>query len=72
MSQKKNSALTQHGQDEVDDISHWRTLIKHKSGNSVDTEDLWHQMSEQIEGNHLQDGTNPIGTFGHLISGYVS
>ena len=29
-------------------------------------------MAEKIEGNHMQDGMNPIGTFGHLISGYVS
>ena len=38
---------------EGDDIEKWRSEIKHKSGNSVDTEDLWHKMSEHIEGNHL-------------------
>jgi Zn-dependent oligopeptidase len=54
-----------------DSISYWRTQIKH-NGTSVDTETLWHMLSQNIEGNHLQDGTNPIGTFGHLISGYVS
>jgi hypothetical protein len=57
---------------EGDEIDQWRSQIKHKAGNSVDTEDLWHKMAQHIEGNNLQEGTNPIGTFGHLISGYVS
>lgn len=38
----------------------------------VDTEALWHRVTKQIEGVSLQEGTNPIATFGHLISGYVS
>jgi len=77
MAQLKNSSVSSHhGQVKKEkddqDISLWRTQIKHKYGNSVDTQDLWHKMAEHIEGNHLQEGTNPIGTFGHLIKGYVS
>jgi hypothetical protein len=49
---KHMSSLTQHGQEE-DNISAWRTQIKHKSGKGVDTEALWHKMSENIEGNHV-------------------
>lgn len=53
-------------------ISQLRTQIKHKDGFKVDTEDLWHQLNGKIEAIHIQDGTNPIGTFGHLIAGYTS
>ena len=53
-------------------ISSLRTQIRHKEGFKVDTEDLWHLLNEKIEAIHIQNGTNPIGTFGHLIAGYTS
>ena len=53
-------------------ISQLRTQMKHKKGFVIDTEDLWHNLAKKIEDSTYQDGTNPIGTFGHLISGYVS
>ena len=53
-------------------ISSLRTQIKHKKGYVIDTEDLWHNLAQKIEDSTYQEGTNPIGTFGHLITGYVS
>lgn len=38
----------------------------------VNTEALWHSVTQQVEMVNLQEGVNPIATFGHLISGYVS
>lgn len=49
-----------------------RHEIKKKDGFKVDTEDLWHKLASRIENSDYQEGTNPIGTFGHLITGYVS
>ena len=67
----QNHAFTQKENDEYD-ISKWRSQIVHKDGKSVDTTDLWHKLAMNIEGNNIQDGLNPIGDLGHLISGYVS
>jgi hypothetical protein len=53
-------------------LSKMRHNIKMKSGYVVDTEDLWHKLASKIEDSDYQEGTNPIGTFGHLITGYVS
>ena len=53
-------------------LSKMRHNIKKKNGFVVDTEDLWHQLASKIEESDYQQGTNPIGTFGHLITGYVS
>ena len=53
-------------------LEHMRSQIKHKDGFKVDTEDLWHHAAITIENSDYQVGTNPIGTFGHLITGYVS
>lgn len=53
-------------------LSEMRKNIKKKHGYVVDTEDLWHKVAQRIENSDYQEGTNPIGTFGHLITGYVS
>ena len=53
-------------------LDNMRSQIKHKEGYMVDTEDLWHHAAISIEDSDYQTGTNPIGTFGHLITGYVS
>lgn len=57
---------------QLDGISLYRKNIKMKDGGLVDTEDLWHTLASQIQFSNYQDGTNPIGMFGHIFSGYTS
>jgi Zn-dependent oligopeptidase len=53
-------------------ISTWRRDIKMKGKYIVDTERLWHELAQKIEHSTLQPHTNPIGSFGHIFSGYES
>jgi Zn-dependent oligopeptidase len=56
----------------LETISQMRHEVKHKNDFVVDTEELWHKLAQKIELTDYQEGTNPIGAFGHLISGYTS
>jgi len=56
----------------LETISQMRHEVKHKNGFVIDTEELWHKLAQKIELTDYQEGTNPIGAFGHLISGYTS
>ena len=49
-----------------------RHEVRKKHDFVVDSEELWHSLGQKIQLTEYQDGTNPIGSFGHLISGYVS
>jgi len=40
--------------------------------NNIDTGILYHTLSRKIQSENHQEGTNPIGNIGHLISGYVA
>jgi len=53
-------------------LSQLRHEIKIKHDYVVDTEELWHSLGTKIQLTDFQDGANGLGSFGHLISGYVS
>merc|ERR1719263_1629762 len=54
-----------------DTISRIRADLKYKDG-KIDTGALWRKLAFKIESTKYQDGANPLGSFGHLIGGYVS
>lgn len=54
-----------------DSISRIRADLKFADGN-IDTGALWRKLAFKIESTRYQEGANPLGSFGHLIAGYVS
>jgi saccharolysin len=72
--QKLLNATASHAQvaNKTSMLEDMRSQLKHKDGFMIDTEELWHTAAKTIEHDDYQIGTNPIGTFGHLITGYVS
>jgi Zn-dependent oligopeptidase len=46
--------------------------LKYKADKTLDTGDLWRTIEEKIENIYDIPGVNPVGHFGHLMSGYVS
>ena len=69
--QKLLSAPTKLSND-FEDLNVLRKSVKKKSGFVVDTRDLWHQLERKVNLHNSLPNTNPLATFGHLISGYDS
>lgn len=54
-----------------DNIARIRKNLKFKDGN-IDSGALWRKVAFKTESSRYQNGVNPIGNMGHLMSGYVS